>query len=68
MFFLQILKRINAEIQRRIEQGEALPPPPRTAIAGPEYFGLNDTATIAAVETLDPNHLCTTYWVGKEQR
>jgi hypothetical protein len=64
----QILKRINAVIARRIAEGEALPPPPRTAIAGPEYFGLNDAATIAAIEALDPQHLCTTYWLGKQQR
>jgi hypothetical protein len=41
----QILKRINAVISARIAAGENLPPPPRTAIAGPEYFGLNDAAT-----------------------
>ena len=38
---LQILKRINAEIEARRRAGEGLPPPPKTAIAGPEYFGLN---------------------------
>lgn len=43
---LQILKRINATITQRIAAGENLPPPPRTAIAGPEYFGLNDLSTI----------------------
>jgi hypothetical protein len=64
----QILKRINAVITRRIAEGAALPPPPRTAIAGPEYFGLNDAATIAAIEALDPQHLCTIYWLGKQQR
>ncbi|KAF8065639.1 hypothetical protein HT031_003240 [Scenedesmus sp. PABB004] len=64
----QILKRINAVITARIAAGEALPPPPRTAIAGPEYFGLNDAATQAAIEALDPQHLCTTYWLGKEHR
>jgi hypothetical protein len=37
----QILKRINAEIEARRRAGEDLPPPPKTAIAGPEYFGLN---------------------------
>lgn len=36
-----ILKRINAEIEARRRAGEDLPPPPKTAIAGPEYFGLN---------------------------
>jgi hypothetical protein len=37
----QVLKRINAEIEARRAAGEDLPPPPKTAIAGPEYFGLN---------------------------
>ena len=37
----QVLKRINAEIEGRRRAGEDLPPPPKTAIAGPEYFGLN---------------------------
>lgn len=47
-FFMQILKRINATISQRIAAGENLPPPPRTAIAGPEYFGLNDLSTIVS--------------------
>ena len=38
---MQILKRINGEINRRRKAGEKLPPPPKTAIAGPEYFGFN---------------------------
>ena len=37
---VQILKRINSEIERRRKAGEDLPPAPKTAIAGPEYFGL----------------------------
>ena len=37
----QVLKRINGEIEARRAAGEDLPPPPKTAIAGPEYFGLN---------------------------
>lgn len=37
----QVLKRINAEIEDRRGAGEDLPPPPKTAIAGPEYFGFN---------------------------
>ena len=37
----QVLKRINSEIEARRKAGENLPPPPKTAIAGPEYFGLN---------------------------
>jgi len=36
-----VLKRINSEIEARRKAGENLPPPPKTAIAGPEYFGLN---------------------------
>ena len=43
-----MLKRINAEIEARRAAGEDLPPPPKTAIAGPEYFGLNQP------EVLDP--------------
>lgn len=39
--FAQVLKRINAEIDARRKAGEDLPPPPKTAIAGPEYFGFN---------------------------
>jgi F/Y rich C-terminus len=38
---VQVLKRINAEIEARRSAGENLAPPPKTAIAGPEYFGLN---------------------------
>jgi hypothetical protein len=48
IMLLQILKRINATISQRIAAGESLPPPPRTAIAGPEYFGLNDLSTIVS--------------------
>ncbi|KAL6784666.1 hypothetical protein ACKKBF_B02710 [Auxenochlorella protothecoides x Auxenochlorella symbiontica] len=63
-----VLKRINAEIEARRAAGEDLPPPPKTAIAGPEYFGLNQTNIQEAVEALDPHHLCVEYWAGKEQR
>lgn len=38
---MQVLKRINAEIEARRRAGENLPPAPKTAIAGPEYFGFN---------------------------
>ena len=38
---LQILQRINDEIEARRQAGDDLPPPPKTALAGPEYFGLN---------------------------
>jgi hypothetical protein len=63
-----ILKRINAEIEARRKAGEDLPPPPKTAIAGPEYFGLNQPNITAAIEALDPEHECTQYWAGKEER
>ncbi|PRW21070.1 Transforming growth factor beta regulator 1 [Chlorella sorokiniana] len=63
-----ILKRINAEIEARRRAGEDLPPPPKTAIAGPEYFGLNQPNIQSAVEALDPHRLCTEYWAGKEDR
>ena len=43
---LQILKRINAEIEDRRAAGEDLPPPPKTAIAGPEYFGFNQAEVL----------------------
>ena len=36
-----MLKRINGEIEARRRAGEDLPPAPKTAIAGPEYFGFN---------------------------
>jgi hypothetical protein len=44
----QILKRIRSVIEARRAAGEALPPAPKTAIAGPEYFGLNDAAVRGA--------------------
>jgi hypothetical protein len=50
-----ILDRINEEINDRRRAGENLPPPPRTAIAGPEYFGLNIPETVEALEALDEN-------------
>lgn len=50
---IQVLKRINSEIQARRQAGENLPPPPKTAIAGPEYFGLNQPEVgLRAVEIL----------------
>ena len=45
----QVLKRINAEIEARRRAGEALPPPPKTAIAGPEYFGLNQPEVLPRI-------------------
>ncbi len=38
---VQIQKRINSVIEARRKAGEKLPPPPKTAIAGPEFFGFN---------------------------
>ena len=58
----QVLKRINAEIEGRRAAGEQLPPPPKTAIAGPEYFGLNQPDICASIEALDPERLCAVYW------
>ena len=46
----------------RREAGEPLPPPPKTAIAGPEYFGLTHPDVILQIESLDPEHLCSKYW------
>ena len=62
----QVLKRINAEIEAKRSAGEDLPPPPKTAIAGPEYFGLNSPEIVEQIELLDPTHLCATYWLGKQ--
>lgn len=64
----QVLKRINAEIEARRRAGEDLPPPPKTAIAGPEYFGLNQPEIEEQIESLDPDLLCDLYWVGKGDR
>ncbi|KAK9803111.1 hypothetical protein WJX73_005483 [Symbiochloris irregularis] len=63
-----VLKRINAEIEARRKAGEDLPPPPKTAIAGPEYFGFNQLEILEAVEALDPEHQCSDYWRGKADR
>lgn len=49
-----VLARINGEIERRRADGEDLPAPPKTAIAGPEYFGLNQPDAVAGIEALDP--------------
>ncbi|EFJ45729.1 hypothetical protein VOLCADRAFT_93895 [Volvox carteri f. nagariensis] len=57
-----VLRRINGEIEGRRAAGEDLPPPPKTAIAGPEYFGLNQPEICAAIEALDVERKCTTYW------
>ena len=62
-----VLARISRRITERIARGEDLPPPPRTAIAGPEYFGLTQHG--AAIESLDPDRsVCALYWAGKAER
>lgn len=53
-------------IRSRRSAGEDLPPPPKTAIAGPEYFGLTHPELLEQIEALDPEGLCTGYWAGKE--
>ncbi|KAK3284326.1 hypothetical protein CYMTET_8016 [Cymbomonas tetramitiformis] len=63
-----ILDRINAEINERRRNGENLPAPPRTAIAGPEYFGLNHPNVVEQLEAQDPEHKCSVYWEGKDVR
>ncbi len=48
--------------------GEALPPPPGTAIPGPEYFGLTRPNIAEQIEALDPGRACVAYWRGKQVR
>lgn len=55
----QVLKRINSEIEARRKAGEDLPPPPKTAIAGPEYFGLNQPEVISFLTQADTSGQCT---------
>ena len=57
---VQVLKRINGQIEARRAAGEDLPPPPKTAIAGPEYFGLNQPEVGSAV-----HHLACACWLRK---
>ena len=61
-----VQKRINAEIESRRGKGEDLPPPPKTAIAGTEYFGFGNEGICGQIEVLDADKACTTYWEGKE--
>ena len=58
--------RLNLRHVCRRQAGEPLPPPPKTAIAGPEYFGLTHPDVIFQIESLDPDHLCSKYWNGKQ--
>ena len=50
----------------RRQRDTSLPPPPKTAIAGPEYFGLTHPSIVAQLEALDHDRRCTLYWHGKE--
>lgn len=50
----------------RRDAGEALAPPPKTAIAGPDYFGLTHPAILPAIEALDHARFCAAYWAGRE--
>ena len=61
-----MLARINGAIELRRAAGEALPPPPKTAIAGPEYFGLTHPAILPRLEALDADRVCVDYWAGKQ--
>ena len=61
-----MLARINGAIEARRAAGEALPPPPKTAIAGPEYFGLTHPAILPQLEALDADRICIDYWAGKQ--
>jgi hypothetical protein len=63
-----VLARIGSVIEARRAAGEALAPPPRTQIAGPEYYGLTHPTVAPMIEELDPGRLCTAYWAGKESR
>ena len=54
---MKVLKRINAQIEARRAAGEDLPPPPKTAIAGPEYFGLNQPEVLPSTCPLRHTYL-----------
>jgi hypothetical protein len=68
MCWSAVLARRNGEIERRRAAGEDLPPPPKTAIPGPEYFGLYQAEAVRGIEALDPSRQCLEYWRGKEAR
>ncbi len=60
-----VQKRINQEIERRRLAGENLPPAPKTAIAGTEYFGFNHDRVVAAIEALDVDKRAAEYWAAR---
>ena len=60
-----VQKRINQEIERRRAAGEELPPAPKTAIAGTEYFGFNHERVVAAIEALDVEKKAIEYWAAR---
>jgi hypothetical protein len=55
-----VLNRIN---EGRAKRGLD---PKKTAIAGPEYFGLNAPDVVARLESLPNAPKCVKYWSGKE--
>ena len=63
-----VLARIGAAIEVARAGGANLPPPPRTQVAGPEYYGLTHPNVAPRIEDLDPDRMCTAYWAGKGQR
>ena len=63
-----VLARIGEAIEVARAGGANLPPPPRTQVAGPEYYGLTHPNVAPLIEALDPDHMCTAYWAGKGQR
>eukprot|EP00944_MAST-04C_sp_MAST-4C-sp1_P005827 g5827.t1 len=56
----KILERINMGRKKRKM------PEKHTAIAGPEYFGLNSPDVVQAIEALPNAEKCTKYWAGKQ--
>ena len=62
-----VQKRINQEIERRRVAGEDLPPAPKTAIPGTEYFGFNHERVVAAIEALDVEKKAAEYWAARAE-
>jgi len=57
----QILDEINDTLKSNSQ------PIVKTQVAGPEYFGLNDPAIVEAIEALDSQQQCTSYWAEKQK-